>query len=162
MKKILVLFLVYISILQSVNGQKRQTYQDSARAAKDSAKLWLKAYDAGAINVLKRLSAENNTVCDLKYLVQVHKSEGIYFTRWGKANWYGIKRDTVDGVRGLMITASFDLKPGEKFEEAMKLPLFVHLNNKGKWVVDVYMSDFCFCESPCDEEELPKVNKNDY
>ena len=150
MKKILLLFVVCISIVQFADAQKIQTYQDSAKAAKNIAKSWLKAWDGGDLGTLKSLSTEGATVCDLSYLTETHFAEDT-MTMWGTATWWGVRKDTVEGIIGVMVTASFDFKEGETIQTAPQLPLFVHLNSKGKWVVNIYMSNFCFCESPCDE-----------
>lgn len=163
MKKTIVLLLVVFG-MQSIYAQKTPaTYLDSSDVAIKRAKMWLKAFDAGNINTMHQLSAEGTDMCHLKYLVDIHLSEDSMF-QWGKATWFEFKKDTAYGIIGFSINASFDLRPGETKQTAPNLPLFLHTNSKGKWIVNIYFSNFDFIECDCEEEEeeLPKINKNDY
>ena len=157
----LLLFFVLCGFSIQAYAQYNKAYIDSAKIAKNAAKKWLLAWDHGDIKTMSSMSTEGTTTCELSYLIEQHLGEDSMFI-WNKATWWGIKKDTVEGIIGFMVTPNLSLQAGENTDNAPTLPIFVHTNTKGKWVVNIYLSNFCLCESPCDEEEAPQINKNDY
>lgn len=155
MKNAIVLLVFVLCGFSTTYGQHKQSYIDSAKVAKNAAKKWFLAWDNADIATLSAMSTEGTTTCELSYLIEQHLGEDSMFV-WNKATWWGIKKDTLDGIIGFMITPSFDLQPGEDPKKAPSLPVFVHTNTKGKWVVNIYLSNFCLCGSPCDEDETKK------
>ena len=138
--------------------QYKQSYIDSAKVAKNAAKKWFLAWDNADITTLTEMSTEGTTTCELTYLIEQHLGEDSMFV-WNKATWWGIKKDTVEGIVGFMVTPSLSLQVGENTDNpdnSATLPVFVHTNTKGKWVVNIYLSNFCLCGSPCDEDETKK------
>jgi hypothetical protein len=157
-----ILTLVFTSF-QSYAQVQSTIVVDSSETVRQRAKLWLKAFDLGKVTALKQLSAEGTTECDLQFLIDLHLKEDSMY-HWSKATWWTVKKDTVCGIIGFMVTPSFDLRPGETVLTAPSLPLFLHTKANGKWVVNIYFSQFDLIECPCQmtEEERKRLLKNDY
>lgn len=160
MKKcILFAVLLLAAFCASAQSQARigspKNHMDSANMAINRAKLWSRAFDVGNVNTLQQLSAEGTKRCDLEYISGLHQKEDSMI-RWGKATWWSQKQDTICGIVGFLITPSFNLREGETVQTAPNLPLFVHTNSKGKWVVNIYFSELDLIECPCQMTEAEK------
>lgn len=156
MKKMFFVAAFFATVI-CANAQQnlQKNLVDSSEVANNRAKLWLRAFDVGNVTTLQQLSAEGTQRCDLEYLVSIHHKEDSMIM-WGKANWWTRKKDTICGIVGFMITPSFDLKPGETVKTGPNLPLFLHTNSKGKWVVNIYFSELDLIECPCRMTEAEK------
>lgn len=150
-RTMLLVFILCVFVGQNTYAQKtsiKPTFMDSSESVVQRAKLWLKAFDMGKVDALKQLSAQGTDVCDLQYLVDLHLKEDSMI-HWGKATWWAVKKDTMCGIIGFMVTPSFDLRPGETIMTAPSLPLFLHTKANGRWVVNIYFSNFDLLENPC-------------
>lgn len=156
MKKLIMLLLVGIFICSAIHAQS--PYLDSSREAKDAAKAWLKAWDKGDISAMVKLSADSTDTATLRILIRIHNAEKPKIL-WGTATWWLVERYTaheykIDSttmlfteevettINGFMVTASFDSPRKEN------LPLFMQLDKKGKWVVNIEHSNLDIDEEP--------------
>lgn len=123
--------------------------KDTALIAKNAVKKWLKAFDGGKDSVLLKLSADSTNHCHLKFIMNLHLTEKDMFL-WSEAKWWGVQKKNIDGIDGYLVTPSLDSNQTTIKDSFPNLPIFVYMNKKKKWVVDIYRSEFSL-ESDCPE-----------
>lgn len=143
--------LMLYCIVHVFSGYGQSPLRES-NAVKKAAKKWLFAWDIGRNHYLKKHSTDSTLPCHVSYLIDTHAREDSMIL-WHKATWWLVKRDIVDGQKGYWVTPSFDPGPGP-VDTSPSLPLFLQKNKKNRWVVNIYLSNFCLCEADlyCEEQ----------
>jgi hypothetical protein len=145
----LTLIVIFLTLCITVMAQPNR-HKDTARLAKNAVKEWFIAFDGGNFDKLKKLSVDSTSECHLQFILMLHLTEKDMFL-WSEAKWWSVQKKNINGIEGYLVTPTLDSNQTTVKNSFPSLPVFVYMNKKQHWVVDIYRSEFSLIESDCPE-----------